>query len=80
MFTNRAKLLGGTIVAVIVVGSLAYGQYQNTKEIAKLDSNPVVVTKTVVVSPTVVPTATPSAGLKYTPVRASSAAATKGVK
>lgn len=72
MFTNRAKVLGVSVVSLVVVGSLAYGQYQNTKEIANIEANPVVVTKTVVVTPTVAPTATPSAALKriYTPAKA----------
>lgn len=62
MFTNRAKALGATILGVVVVGALSYGQYQNTKEIANIKANPVVVTKTVVVTPT----ATPSAALNVT--------------
>ena len=77
MFTNKAKALGATIVGVVVVGALSYGQYQNTKQIAKIEANPVVVTKTVVVTPTVAPTATPSASLRttriYTPASASKA-------
>jgi len=88
MFTNRAKALGVTVLAVVVVGGLSYANYTNSKEIAKLESIPVVITKTVIVTPTVNPgqpdfSITPTAGqagaLKFVP-RASSAAATKGVK
>ncbi|MDE2031388.1 MAG: hypothetical protein KGI58_03985 [Patescibacteria group bacterium] len=79
MFTQRSKILGATLLGVVVVGALSYGQYQNTKEIANIKASPVVVTKTVVVTPTVEPTATPAASLKFVP-RASSASASKVVK
>ena len=79
MFTNRAKALGVTVLAVVVVGGLSYANYTNSKEIAKLESIPVVITKTVIVTPTIEPTATQAGALKFVP-RASSAAATKGVK
>ncbi len=81
-FTPRSKLLGATVAAVVVVGGLSYANYTNTKEIAKLESNPVVVTHTVVVTPTVAPTATPAASLKvriFTPAKATNTV-TKGVK
>ena len=83
MFTNRAKALGVTAIAVVVVGGLSYGQYVTTKQVANLTANqtPVVVSKIVVVTPTTVPTATPAAGLKYTPVTriGTPASVTKGV-
>jgi len=86
MFTNRAKILLGTIIAVIVVGGLSYSQYTTDKQVAILTAHqePVVVTKTVIVTPTSVPTATPAATVKKTvtiiPTRTSSASVTKGVK
>ncbi len=63
MFTNRAKILGATVIAVIAVGGLGYAQYQTDKQVAKLTEQPPVV-QTVIVTPTIEPTATPSATFK----------------
>lgn len=82
MWTNRSKLLGTTIVFVAVVGGLSYAQYQTDVKVAALrQPSPIVVTKVVVVTPTIAPTATPAAGLKYTPVTriGTPASITKGV-
>lgn len=80
MFTNRAKTLGVTLVALVVVGGLSYGQYVTTKQVANLTANqmPVIVTKTVVVTPTNVPTATPAGTRIFTPAKAVNTV-TKGV-
>ncbi len=77
MFTPRAKILGATVAAVVVVGGLSYAQLQTQEQVAKLtaDQTPVVITKTIVVTPTVEPTATPAGVLKFTPVKS----VTKGV-
>lgn len=78
MLTNRAKVLIGTIGAVVIVGGLSYPTYLNTKAIVALQNEKaIVVTKTVVVTPTSEPTATPSAIRIYTPAKASYV--TKGV-
>ena len=78
MPTNRAKLLFGTILAVVVVGGLSYTNYQNTKEIAKLESQPVPTQIVKIVTPTLAPTATPAATFK---TRISTpAVVTRGVK
>ena len=79
MFTNRAKILFGTLIAVIAVGGLSYGNVKNAQEIVKLENNPMVITKTVIVTPTLEPTATPSAVKIFTPAKAVNPA-TKGVK
>ena len=76
--TPRAKILGVTVLGLVVVGGLSYANYTNTKEIAKLESNPVVITHTIVVTPTVAPTATPSAVRIFTPAKAVNTV-TKGV-
>lgn len=69
MFTQRAKVLAGIVVFVLAVGGLSYVQEVQQKEIVSLKQPvPITLTKTIVVTPTNVPTATPAAGLKYTPV------------
>ena len=78
MFTNRSKILLGTVVFVASVAGLSYVQYGQQKEILSLKQPaPITVTKTVVVTPTIAPTATPSATRIYTPAKANFV--TKGV-
>ena len=80
MFTNRAKVLGATVIAVIIVGGLSYVQYGQEKQIQSLrPAAPVMVTKIVEVTPTNAPTATPAAGLRYTPVVKTATPVVKGV-
>lgn len=67
-----AVVVGGAIV--LAFGAIAVNQYITNKEVATLKPNPVVLEKVVVVTPTTVPTATPSAIRIFTP-----ASATRGV-
>lgn len=69
MFTNRAKALGIILIAVGAVGALSYSQYTTDKQVSGLlQQKPVTITKVVEVTPTIAPTATPAAGLKFAPV------------
>lgn len=69
MMTERGKILVATVLAIAVVGGLSYVQYGQEKQIESLkQSAPITVTKIVEVTPTSIPTATPAATLKYTPV------------
>lgn len=80
MLTNRAKILFGTIGVVVVIGALGAGQYENTTQIVKLENQkPITVTKTIIVTPTIEPTATPSAVRIFTPAKAVNSV-TKGAK
>lgn len=67
--TRNLKILGGTALAAIVIGGATYGFTAQELKIVQLENKaPVIQKQIVVVTPTSVPTATPEARLKFTPV------------
>lgn len=69
MLTDRAYLLFGIIIFIVAIGGLSYAQYTQQKEINSLiQPAPITVIKRTVITPTTIPTASPTATLKYVPV------------
>lgn len=66
--TKTGKIaVKGTLLVIVAAaaGGLAYGEAWNAQNIAVIARRPLpVVTKTIVVTPTIAPTATPSARLR----------------
>lgn len=67
-----AIVVSGAII--LAFGAVAVNQYITNKEVAILKPQPVVFIRTIIVTPTLVPTATPSAGRIFTPAKATKGA------
>lgn len=63
--TRNLKILGGTALAAVVIGGATYGFTSQELTIKQLENKqPVVEKQIIVVTPTIMPTATPEATLK----------------
>lgn len=70
MITKIGALIIGAGI-VLAFGGVATSQYFTAKQVENLKGEPVIVTKTIIVTPTNVPTATPSAVKVFIPKKVS---------